>query len=98
MALTTSGAKGGEKLAIKWAKQKGVTLVLAWAGFDRYGRAAPFLANDELLELKPVCVLTLANSINADRGAALRPFGPALNLAEKAGQKGILHHPVRARA
>lgn len=98
MALATSGAKGGEKLAIKWAKQKGVTLVLARADFDRNGRAAPFRANDELLELEPVCVLTLANSINPERGAALRPFGPALNLAEKAGQKGIRHHPVRARA
>jgi hypothetical protein len=98
MALATSGAKGGEKLAIKWAKQKGVTLVLARADFDRNGRAAPFRANDELLELEPVCVLTLANSINPERGATLRPFGPALNLAEKAGQKGIRHHPVRARA
>ena len=98
MALATSGAKGGEKLAIKWAKQKGVTLVLARADFDRNGRAAPFRANDELLELEPVCVLTLANSINAERGASMRPFGPALNLAEKAGQKGIRHHPVRARA
>ena len=98
MALATSGAKGGEQLAIKWAKRKGVTLVLARADFDRNGRAAPFRANDELLELKPVCVLTLANSINAVRGATLRPFSPALNLAEKAGQKGIRHHPVRARA
>jgi hypothetical protein len=34
MALATSGAKGGEKLAIKWAKQKGVTLVLAKPDFD----------------------------------------------------------------
>ena len=98
MALATSGAKGAEKLAIKWARQKGVTLVLAKADFDRNGRAAPFRANDEMLALDPVCVLTLANSINAERGAMLRPFGPALNLAEKAGQKGIRHHPVRARA
>jgi len=97
MALATSGAKGGEKLAIKWAKQKGVTLVLARADFERNGRAAPFRANDELLELEPVCVLTLCNSINSERSAALRPFGPALNLAEKAGQKGIRHHTVRAR-
>ena len=25
MALATTGAKGGEKIAIKWAKQKNVT-------------------------------------------------------------------------
>ena len=46
MALATSGAKGAEKLAIKWAKAKSVTLVLAKADFDRHGRAAPFRAND----------------------------------------------------
>ena len=60
-------SSGGEKLAIKWAKQKGVTLVLAKADFDRNGRAAPFRANDEMLDLEPVCVLTLANSLNAER-------------------------------
>lgn len=98
MALATSGAKGGEKLAIKWASQKGVTLVLARADFDRNGRAAPFRANDEMLELDPVCVLTLANSLNAKRSEGLRDFGPALNLAQKAGERGIRHHPVKAKA
>ncbi|HEY1561317.1 MAG TPA: DUF2493 domain-containing protein [Caulobacteraceae bacterium] len=98
MALATSGAKGGEKLAIKWANQKGVTLVLAKADFDRNGRAAPFRANDDLLELDPVCVLTLANSVNAQRGEGLHPFGPALNLAQKAGEKGIRHVVIKARA
>ena len=98
LALATSGAKGGEKLAIKWANQKGVTLVLAKADFDRNGRAAPFRANDELLELDPVCVLTLANSVNSQRGEGLHPFGPALNLAQKAGERGIRHVMIRARA
>jgi hypothetical protein len=98
MALATSGARGGEKLAIKWAKQKGVTLVLAKADFDRNGRAAPFRANDEMLELEPVCVLTLANSINPARSDGMHPFGPAMNLAQKASEKGIRHHPVKARA
>ncbi len=98
MALATSGAKGGEKLAIKWAKQKSVTLVLAKADFDRNGRAAPFRANDEMLDLDPVCVLTLANTLNGERGKDLKPFGPALNLAQKAGERGVLHYPVRARA
>ncbi len=98
MALATSGAKGAEKLAIKWAKQKGVTLVLARADFDRHGRAAPFRANDEMLALDPVCVLTLANSINPERSGNLKPFGPALNLAQKAAERGLRHHPVKARA
>ncbi len=98
MALATSGAKGGEKLAIKWAKQKRVNLVLAKADFDRNGRAAPFRANDEMLELDPVCVLTLANSVNPVRGEGLQPFGPAMNLGQKAAEKGIRHLPVKARA
>lgn len=98
MALATSGAKGAEKLAIKWARQKGVTLVLAKADFDRHGRAAPFRANDEMLELDPVCVLTLANSLNHNRAADLKPFGPALNLAQKAGERGVRHVPVKVRA
>jgi len=98
MALATSGAKGAEKLAIKWARQKGVTLVLAKADFDKHGRAAPFRANDDILALDPVCVLTLANSINADRADGLKPFGPALNLAQKAMERGLRHVPVKARA
>ncbi|MBS0363380.1 MAG: DUF2493 domain-containing protein [Proteobacteria bacterium] len=98
MALATSGAKGAEKLAMKWARQKGVTLVLAKADFDRHGRAAPFRANDEMLEFDPVCVLTLANSLNTERASDLKPFGPALNLAQKAAERGLRHHPVKARA
>jgi hypothetical protein len=97
MALATSGARGAEKLAIKWAKQKGVTLVLAKADFDGKGRAAPFRANDELLALEPVCVMTLPNSLNAKRCEGLQPFGPALNLAQKACDQGIRHVPVRLK-
>jgi hypothetical protein len=98
MALATSGAKGAEKLAIKWANQKGVTLVLAKADFDRHGRAAPFRANDEMLELDPVCVLTLAGTLNPQRGEGMQPFGPALNLGQKAAEKGIRHVTIKARA
>ncbi|CAN7661429.1 DUF2493 domain-containing protein [Phenylobacterium sp. LjRoot225] len=97
MALATTGAKGGEKIAIKWAQQKKVTLVLAKADFDKNGRAAPFRANDQLMDLEPVCVLTLANTLNTERGASLQPFGPALNLGQKAAEKGVRHFPVKAR-
>jgi hypothetical protein len=97
MALATSGAKGGEKLAIKWAQQKAVKLILAKADFERHGRAAPFRANDDLLAFEPVCVLTLSNSLDRKRSAGLQPFGPALNLAQKAGERGLRHHPLKAR-
>lgn len=96
MALATSGARGAEKLAVSWAKQKGVRLVLAKADFDRDGRAAPFRANDELLALEPVCVLTLAASLQPHPGVEARPFGPALNLAQKAAERGIRCVAIRA--
>ena len=31
-------------------------------------------------------------------GSALKPFGPALNLAQKAAERGLRHFPVKARA
>ena len=97
LKLATTGAKGAEKLAIKWAKGKNVTLILAKADFDKFGRAAPFRANDEMLELDPVCVLTLAGTLNRQRGESSQPFGPALNLGQKASEKGIRHQAIRAR-
>ncbi|HEY2357630.1 MAG TPA: DUF2493 domain-containing protein [Phenylobacterium sp.] len=88
MALATTGAAGGEQLAKRWAVQKGVKVILARADFDRHGRAAPFRANDELMQLEPVCVLTLAASLEPGLGE-VRPFGPALNLAQEAHEAGV---------
>ena len=98
MALATTGAKGAERLAIRWAQQKGVTLVLAKADFDRHGKAAPFRANDELLALEPQCCLTLAQSLDDARASRSHPFGPALNLAQQAQARGVRHMAIRARA
>lgn len=96
MALATTGAKGAEKLAIRWAQQKGVTLILARANFDAHGKAAPFRANDELIALEPEVCLTLAHSVAEER-ASSRPFGPALNLGQKAVESGVRHVPIRKR-
>ena len=98
MALATTGAKGGEKIAIKWAKQKSVTLVLARADFERHQKAAPFRANDDLLALEPVCCLTLAQSLEPGRAERSHPFGPALNLAQQAGHRGVRHLAIQAKA
>lgn len=98
MALATTGAKGSEKLAIKWAQQKGVKLILARADFDTHGKAAPFRANDELIALEPTCCLTLVHSLDRTRSEDQRPFGPALNLGQKAMESGLRHVPIRARA
>lgn len=98
MALATTGAKGAERLAIRWAQQKNVTLVLARVDFDRHGKAAPFRANDELMALEPTCCLTLAHSLDLDRAARSHPFGPALNLAQQAASRGIQNLAIRAKA
>ena len=97
MALATTGAKGSEKLAIRWAQQKGVKLILARADFEAHGKAAPFRANDDLIALEPEVCLTLAHSV-AEARADHRPFGPALNLGQKAVETGVRHVPIRARA
>ncbi|PZO09061.1 MAG: DUF2493 domain-containing protein [Alphaproteobacteria bacterium] len=98
MALATTGAKGSEKLAIKWSRQKGVKLILARADFDAHGKAAPFRANDELIALEPTCCLTLVHSLDRSRSQDQRPFGPALNLGQKAMETGLRHVSIRARA
>ncbi len=98
MALATTGAKGAEKLAIRWAQQKAVILVLARADFDRHGKAAPFRANDDLMALEPACCLTLAQSLDEPRASRTHPFGPALNLAQQAQARGVRHVAIRAKA
>jgi hypothetical protein len=97
MALATTGLKGAEKIAMRWAQQKRVAVVLAKADFDRHGRAAPFRANDAILALDPVHVLTLAKSLEVE-GDETAPFGPALNLAQEATKRGIPHIALRIRS
>ena len=98
LVLATTGARGAERIAIRWAQQKGVTLVLARADFERHGKAAPFRANDELLALEPTCCLTLARSLDPSRAAGAHPFGPALNLAQQAEAHGVRHMAIRPKA
>jgi hypothetical protein len=96
MKLATTGLAGPEKLALGWARQKRVDVILAEPDFDRYRAAAPFRANDALLALEPVIVLTLAQSLDQERSTGLQPFGPALNIGQKADQSGIRHIALRS--
>jgi hypothetical protein len=97
MSLALTGAKGGERLAKRWAQQKGVPLVLAKADFERYGRSAPFRANDQLMALRPVCVLVLPQSLGIAGSVGAPDFGPALNLAEQARHRGVRCVRIMAR-
>lgn len=95
MALATSGAPGAERLALRWAQQKKIRVVLARPDFDRHKGAAPFKANDQLLEFEPSLVLTLPTSLDTQREA--KPSGVVLNLGQKAEEAGIRHVVIRAR-
>lgn len=97
MTLATTGASGAEKIAIRWAQQKNVKMILARPDFDKDGRAAPFRANDAMIEFDPILCLTLANTLNPEKAATLKPSGVALNLAQKAAEKGIRHLAITAR-
>jgi hypothetical protein len=88
MSLALTGAAGAEQIAKRWAAQKHVKLVLARPDFARHHRAAPFRANDALMALRPVCVLTLAQTLQPLADPP-KPFGPALNLAAQAHQAGV---------
>jgi hypothetical protein len=97
MKLAVTGLVGAERLAMSWARQKGVDVILARPDFGRHRSAAPFRANDDMLALRPILALTLAQSLDDVRAAELRPFGPALNLGQKAEQAGVQHIPLRRR-
>jgi hypothetical protein len=97
MSLALTGAKGAEQIAKRWAAQKHVRLVLARPDFERHGRAAPFRANDLLMALRPVCVLTLAATVAADAAGTAKPFGPVLSLAQLAQQAGVRCVRIAAR-
>lgn len=97
MMLATTGLAGPEKLGLSWARQKQVDVVFAKPDFGRHRSAAPFRANDELLALEPAIVLTLPQSLDPGRAESSKPFGPALNLGQKAAAAGIRHIAIRMR-
>ena len=91
MVLACSGQKGAEKLAMAWAKGKGVKTILAEIK-QGDGKGAPFKVNDSLLALKPVMVITLPKSVNAK--ADEQGNGIVLNIGQKAEKMKIKHHAM----
>lgn len=84
MQLACTGNNGAEQIAMKWAKAKNITTVVA--GMNKGdGRAAPFKCNDRLLNLKPVLVLTLSKSLEA--AASTEGSGIVLNISQKAAER-----------
>ncbi len=70
------------------ARDKSVSTILAKANFEKYKSAASFRANDDLLALDPILVLTLDTSLDAtarQEGA----FGPSQKIGQAARAGGI---------
>lgn len=58
MLIIQGGAKGADSLASTWAKDRGIEQILFPAQWDKYGKAAGFLRNTEMLEVgKPDLVI-----------------------------------------
>lgn len=98
MKLATTKCAGAESLALSWAKSHHVDHIGVKFEKARHGTAAPFRANDELIALEPVLVLTLEQSLDARRAADTRAFGPAGDAGTKAERAGIRHQKVLRRA
>lgn len=97
MTLATCGAPGSEKLALRWAAQKKVPVILVRPDFERHRNAAPFKANDTVLAFDPALALTLPSSLEVTDAGRDRPSGVVLNLGQKAEDCGIRHIRIAAR-
>ena len=97
MTLATCGAPGSEKLALRWAAQKKVAVILVRPDFERHRNAAPFKANDTMLALDPALALTLPASLEPRESERERPSGVVLNLGQKAEDAGVRHIRICSR-
>jgi hypothetical protein len=78
MVLLHGGSpKGAERIAARWAEHRGVPQIVFKPDWARYGKAAPFKRNDEILDVLPIGVIVFPGS------------GISANLADKAKKLGI---------
>lgn len=97
MVLAVSTAPGADSIAVRWANQKKVDVIRVQTDFNRFKKAAPFRANDDMLELDPVCSFTLPASLDPARAAETEPSGIVLNYRQKAQSNALKHFAVSAR-
>ena len=79
--LVHGGGPGVEKIAASWAERNGIHQIVCKPDWDRYGRAAPFRRNDDLLNLLPKGVIAFPGSgiteNLVDKARQARNSGPA---------------------
>lgn len=97
MQLACTGNLGSEKIAMMWAKNNNI--IVHKSDFSKAaGRRAPFVANDTLLNLKPVMVFYMPTPVNPLNERDAEASGIVLNVAQKAAERGILTFKVAAPA
>jgi hypothetical protein len=78
MVLLHGGSpRGAERIAARWADHRGVPQIVFKPDWIRYGKAAPFKRNDQILDVLPIGVIVFPGS------------GISANLADKAKKLGI---------
>lgn len=78
-AIISGGAKGADSLAEKYAEEIGRPMVVYRPDYKKYGRAAPFVRNTEIIEHCDVVFAFWNGKSNGTRDA--------LNKAEKLGKQ-----------
>lgn len=97
MVLAVSSAPGADNIARRWANQKKVDVIKVDTDFNRFKKAAPFRANDEMLQLDPVCSFTLPISVDPVRASETEASGIVLNYRQKAQGQALKHITITAR-
>ena len=80
------GASGADTLAGEIAKERGYPVMVFYAGWRQYGRAAGPIRNQDMIDQKPDLVLAFHKDIQTSRGTA-----DTLNRARKAEISWELH-------
>lgn len=61
ITIVSGGARGADSLAEKYAKNRGYALIVKKADWDRYGKRAGYLRNEEMAEIADICVGFVVN-------------------------------------
>ena len=86
MVLLHGGSpKGAEKIAARWADNRNCPQIVFKPDWTRYGKAAPFKRNDQLLDTVPIGLIVFPGSGITD------------NLADKARAMGVPLYDFRTR-
>ena len=77
MVLVHGGAPGAERIAAKWADNRGVAQIVCTPDWKTHAKAAPFRRNDEMLSLDLIGLIAVPGNGITD------------NLIDKARQKRL---------